>query len=91
MARAAETFRRAYDEQVERWSAEFAAARSGPVIWGAGSKGVSFLTTLGAGAGIELAVDVNPYKQDKWLAGLRACAWSRPRRCASTGPTSWSR
>jgi hypothetical protein len=68
VARAVEEFRRAYEAQVERWRRELAAAER-PVIWGAGSKGVSFLTTLGAGAGIELAVDVNPYKQERWLAG----------------------
>jgi len=68
VARAVDEFRLAYATQVERWSEELAAAER-PVIWGAGSKGVSFLTTLGAGAGIELAVDVNPYKQQRWLAG----------------------
>jgi SAM-dependent methyltransferase len=61
-------FRRAYDTQVGEWRERLRAARR-PVIWGAGSKGVAFLTTIGAGAGIELAVDVNPYKQDRWLAG----------------------
>ena len=40
-----------------------------PVIWGAGSKGVAFLTSDGREAGVELAVDINPHKQDKFLAG----------------------
>ncbi len=39
------------------------------VIWGAGSKGVAFLTTLDADGVIDRAVDINPYKQDKFLAG----------------------
>lgn len=39
------------------------------VIWGAGSKGVAFLTTLDADGSIERAVDINPYKQGRFLAG----------------------
>lgn len=40
-----------------------------PVIWGAGSKGVAFLTTLDTAGIIERAVDINPYKQGRFLAG----------------------
>jgi SAM-dependent methyltransferase len=39
------------------------------VIWGGGSKGVSFLTTLGIDDEIREAVDVNPYKQGRFLSG----------------------
>jgi hypothetical protein len=39
------------------------------VIWGGGSKGVAFLTTLGLEDEVECAVDVNPFKQDKFMAG----------------------
>ena len=39
------------------------------VIWGAGSKGVSYLTTLAVGDEIGYAVDINPYKQGMYLAG----------------------
>ena len=38
-------------------------------IWGAGSKGVAFLTTLASGEEVAHAVDINPYKQGKYLAG----------------------
>jgi SAM-dependent methyltransferase len=33
------------------------------VLWGSGSKGVSFLTTLGVGGAIDYAVDINPHRQ----------------------------
>jgi SAM-dependent methyltransferase len=39
------------------------------VLWGGGSKGVSFLTTLGLTEEIAAAVDVNPYKQGKFMPG----------------------
>ena len=38
-------------------------------IWGAGSKGVAFLTTLGDETGIEVAIDINPNKHGMYLAG----------------------
>jgi len=39
------------------------------VIWGAGSKGVAFLTTLGFGEGdVELAVDINPHRRGQFMA-----------------------
>ena len=39
------------------------------VIWGAGSKGVAFLTTLGIGDQVRCAVDINPFKQGKFMPG----------------------
>ncbi len=39
------------------------------VIWGSGSKGVSFLTTLGLAAEVEYAVDINTYRQGKFMPG----------------------
>lgn len=39
------------------------------VIWGAGSKGVAFLTTLNIQEDIEFAVDINPYKHNHYMAG----------------------
>jgi len=39
------------------------------VIWGSGSKGVAFLTTLGAGARISKAVDINPFRKGTFMAG----------------------
>ncbi len=39
------------------------------ILWGGGSKGVAFLTTLGLTAEVDYVVDVNPFKQDKFMAG----------------------
>lgn len=39
------------------------------VIWGSGSKGVSFLTTLGIEEEIRYAVDVNPYRHGTFMPG----------------------
>jgi SAM-dependent methyltransferase len=37
------------------------------VLWGSGSKGVSFLTTLGVGGKIEFVVDINPYRHGYFM------------------------
>ena len=39
------------------------------VIWGGGSKAVSFLTTLGLTDQIDFVVDINPYKHGKFIPG----------------------
>lgn len=39
------------------------------VIWGSGSKGVSFLTTLGLTKEVVAAVDINTYRQGKFMPG----------------------
>ena len=39
------------------------------VLWGGGSKGVSFVTTLGLTEEIAAVVDINPYKQGKFMPG----------------------
>jgi len=39
------------------------------VAWGAGAKGVSFLNMLKTKDQIEYIVDINPYKQGKYIAG----------------------
>ena len=60
-------FRRVDEARAAEWRERMRTAER-PVIWGAGSKGVAFLTTV-AGVGIKRAVDINPHKQDKFLAG----------------------
>ena len=39
------------------------------VLWGAGSKAVAFLTSLGVETEIEYAVDINPHKHGTYIAG----------------------
>jgi SAM-dependent methyltransferase len=39
------------------------------IVWGGGSKAVSFLTTLNLSDQIDYVVDVNPYKQGKFIPG----------------------
>jgi len=68
----ARAFSRRYADQLARSRSWLEAARDAShrvVIWGAGSKGVAFLTTLDRDHVIDRAVDINPYKHDKYLAG----------------------
>ncbi len=39
------------------------------VVWGSGSKGVAFLTTMGGGEGIDYVVDINGFRQGHFMAG----------------------
>jgi hypothetical protein len=39
------------------------------VLWGAGSKAVAFLSTLGEESTIGYGVDINPYRQGPYLPG----------------------
>lgn len=75
LAKAVERYASDYAALAEQWKGRLSelAARGGKaVIWGAGSKGVSFLTNLrqwGAGDLVRYAVDINPYKTGKFMAG----------------------
>jgi SAM-dependent methyltransferase len=67
-----QAFREQCPKDIAAWRdrvREFAASGRKPVIWGAGSKAVAFLTTTGLAPEIEYLVDVNPYKAGKFLPG----------------------
>ena len=58
--------------RVSEWGARVrSAAESGArvVVWGSGSKGVAFLTTLGLGPEVECVVDINPHRRGKYMLG----------------------
>lgn len=63
-----ERVREVQDLWRERVDEAYAAGRS-VVLWGGGSKAVSFLTTLGITDEVRAAVDVNPFKQGKYTPG----------------------
>lgn len=65
-------FAERYRNQVQKWRRyleRIAAASQRAVIWGAGSKGVSFVNTLKAHDQIEYIVDINPRKQGMYVPG----------------------
>jgi SAM-dependent methyltransferase len=57
---------------ISRWRDRLRAWRDQDrrvVLWGSGSKAVAFLTTLGIGAEVDFVVDINPYRQGKYMPG----------------------
>jgi len=64
-ARHVETIRQKWHERIRSASARGRRI----VLWGGGSKAVSFLTTLRLGEEVQAAVDINPYKQGKFTPG----------------------
>ncbi|HBB35048.1 MAG TPA: methyltransferase [Cyanobacteria bacterium UBA8803] len=61
-----------FQAKVEAWKQKLAQiARSGQrtVVWGAGSKGVTFLNILKLQDSVEYIVDINPRKQGMYVAG----------------------
>jgi hypothetical protein len=67
-----EDFATAYRDKVRDWRERIAAMRSAgqrAVVWGSGSKGVTFLNVIGADGVIDRVVDINPRKQGRFVAG----------------------
>jgi SAM-dependent methyltransferase len=72
LSQAVEGFRSNYQQVVHRWKQKIRDIRvSGQrgVIWGSSSKCVAFLNTIGITDEIEFIVDINPYRQGKYLPG----------------------
>jgi SAM-dependent methyltransferase len=65
-------FEASYRQQLHTWQRKLQQVREQgqrAVLWGAGSKAVSFCTTLGVNGELEYLVDVNPHKHGKFLPG----------------------
>lgn len=72
LRRDAEHFAHSYATKLAAWREEVGRVHADggrAVIWGAGSKGVAYLTSLGLHDQIEFAVDINPFKHGMYLAG----------------------
>jgi hypothetical protein len=72
LAADAHAFAENYGAKRDEWRGrlgELARAGKRGVVWGAGSKGVTFLNAMGAGEEIVAVVDINPRKQGKYVAG----------------------
>jgi SAM-dependent methyltransferase len=71
-AAAIEQFLRQHATVVNYWKKQISELRDSggrAVLWGSGSKGVAFLTSLNLNNAIEYVVDINPYRQGKFMAG----------------------
>ena len=64
-----EHFARHHVEKIESWHRKFDSLGRKVVVWGAGSKGVTFLNTFSDVAAIEYAIDINPRKAGMFIAG----------------------
>src|SRR5258708_28788998 len=72
LSKAVAQFQSNCEETVRRWKCKIAMIRQTgqrAVIWGSGSKCVAFLNTIGVNDEIEFIVDINPYRQGKYLPG----------------------
>jgi SAM-dependent methyltransferase len=72
LSKAVAQFQNNYQETVRRWKRKIETIRETGqrgVIWGSSSKCVAFLNTIGIRDEIEFVVDINPYRQGKYLPG----------------------
>lgn len=72
LSRDVAAFFRRYTDKIAIWKRQLDRSASRglkTVVWGSGSKGVSFLDTLKAGREISHVVDINPFKQGCFVPG----------------------
>jgi SAM-dependent methyltransferase len=72
LARAVRSFEQRVGEVRAHWKHFVTQRRSAGkriAVWGSSSKGVAFLTTLGVHDAIDVVVDINPYKQGRFMPG----------------------
>jgi hypothetical protein len=65
-------FTKKYQHKLDNWQVKLEEIRANKrrvVLWGSGSKGVAFLTTLNIIDEISYVVDINPYRQGFYMAG----------------------
>ena len=65
-------FAKRFSKKVQSWRRELKRAEQENrrcVVWGAGSKGVSFLNLMNVGDQIKYIVDINPHKEGMYVAG----------------------
>ncbi len=72
VAASAEAFAAAANAELDKWRVRLSALQGRAVIWGAGSKGITFANALGARAAAPLAalVDLNPRKHGLYAPGI---------------------
>jgi SAM-dependent methyltransferase len=72
LRRGVDVFGAGYEELLTHWRRridELTASGGRVVIWGSGSKGVSFISNLSLGAELAAVVDINPHKWGKYMVG----------------------
>lgn len=72
MLNVVEDFKNRFEEKFSLWQKQLASLKNNnkkAVIWGSGSKGVTFLNMLDTAGIIDYAVDINPRKQGKFIPG----------------------
>jgi len=65
-------FSERYTNKVDKWKHDLDSLNrldKKVVVWGGGSKGITFLNALYLGEQIQYIVDINPYKQGKYAPG----------------------
>ena len=72
LAALVDEFGRTFRDKTAYWKNFLAPARAGEkkvVVWGAGSKGITFLNMMTDGQGIDYIIDQNPAKVGRYVAG----------------------